>query len=99
MIRSHGMVENGLHWVLDMIFRDDECRVRTQNAPFNVHILKHIALNVLRTGKTRTPSACAEKSPHGTKTPSQPHRSINLQSIPLGPCRPGATAAPYTRAF
>lgn len=53
MIRSHWMVENGLHWVLDMIFRDDECRVRTQNAPFNVHILKHIALNVLRTGKSK----------------------------------------------
>ena len=34
MIRSHWMVENGLHWVLDMIFRDDECRVRTDNAPF-----------------------------------------------------------------
>ena len=34
MIRSHWMVENGLHWVLDMIFRDDECRVRTDNAPY-----------------------------------------------------------------
>jgi hypothetical protein len=51
MIRSHWMVENGLHWVLDMIFRDDECRVRTDNAPFNLAIVKHIALNVLRTGK------------------------------------------------
>ena len=53
MIRSHWMVENGLHWVLDMIFRDDECRVRTDNAPFNLAIVKHIALNVLRTGKSR----------------------------------------------
>ena len=33
MIRGHWMIENGLHWVLDMIFRDDECRVRTDNAP------------------------------------------------------------------
>ena len=53
MIRSHWMVENGLHWVLDMIFRDDECRVRTDNAPFNLAIVKHIALNVLRTGKAK----------------------------------------------
>src|SRR5574337_891415 len=53
MIRSHWMVENGLHWVLDMIFRDDECRVRTDNAPFNLVIIKHIALNVLRTGKSK----------------------------------------------
>ena len=53
MIRSHWMVENGLHWVLDMIFRDDECRVRTDNAPFNLAIIKHIALNVLRTRKSK----------------------------------------------
>ena len=30
MIRSHSMVEDGLHSVLDMIFRDDDCRVRTR---------------------------------------------------------------------
>lgn len=53
MIRSHWMIENGLHWVLDMVFRDDDCRVRTDNAPFNLAIVKHIALNVLRTGKTK----------------------------------------------
>jgi len=53
MIRSHWMIENGLHWVLDMIFRDDDCRVRTDNAPFNLAIIKHIALNVLRTGKSK----------------------------------------------
>ena len=44
---------HGLHWVLDMIFRDDECRVRTDNAPFNLAIVKHLALNVLRTGKAK----------------------------------------------
>ena len=36
-----------------MIFRDDDCRVRTDNAPANLTIIKHIALNVLRTGKSR----------------------------------------------
>jgi predicted transposase YbfD/YdcC len=35
IVRSHWAVENSLHWVLDMIFRDDECRVRTQHAPAN----------------------------------------------------------------
>ena len=44
---------HGLHWVLDMIFRDDECRVRTDNAPFNLAIVKHLALNLLRTGKSK----------------------------------------------
>jgi hypothetical protein len=35
VIRAHWVVENSLHWVMDMIFRDDECRVRTENAPAN----------------------------------------------------------------
>ena len=29
VIRSHWAIENSLHWVMDMVFRDDECRVRT----------------------------------------------------------------------
>ena len=53
MVGSHWMVENGLHRVLDVVFRDDERRVRTDNAPFNLAIVKHIALNVLRTGKSK----------------------------------------------
>jgi predicted transposase YbfD/YdcC len=35
MIRAHRAVENSLHRVMDMVFRDDECRVRTDNAPAN----------------------------------------------------------------
>jgi predicted transposase YbfD/YdcC len=32
IVRSHWAIENSLHWVMDMIFRDDECRVRTDHA-------------------------------------------------------------------
>jgi predicted transposase YbfD/YdcC len=48
VIRSHWAIENSLHWVMDMIFRDDECRVRTQNAPANFTTLKHMAHNLIR---------------------------------------------------
>jgi predicted transposase YbfD/YdcC len=48
IVRSHWAVENSLHWVMDMIFRDDECRVRTHHAPANVTTIKHMALNLLR---------------------------------------------------
>ncbi len=48
VIRSHWAVENSLHWVMDMIFRDDECRVRTDHAPANFTTIKHMALNLLR---------------------------------------------------
>jgi len=48
MVREHWAVENGLHWVMDMIFRDDECRVRTDHAPANFTTIKHMALNLIR---------------------------------------------------
>ena len=47
-VRGHWAVENSLHWVMDMLFRDDECRLRTDNAPANFTTIKHIAANLLR---------------------------------------------------
>ena len=48
IVRGHWAIENSLHWVLDMTFRDDECRVRTNNAPANFTTIKHLALNLIR---------------------------------------------------
>jgi predicted transposase YbfD/YdcC len=48
VVRSHWAVENSLHWVMDMIFRDDECRIRTDHAPANFTTLRHMALNLIR---------------------------------------------------
>jgi predicted transposase YbfD/YdcC len=48
VVRSHWAIENSLHWVMDMVFRDDECRVRTENAPANFTTIKHMAHNLLR---------------------------------------------------
>jgi predicted transposase YbfD/YdcC len=48
VIRSHWSVENSLHWVMDMIFRDDECRIRTDHAPANFTTIKHMAHNLIR---------------------------------------------------
>ena len=43
IIRSHWATEDSLHWVLDMIFRDDEARLRTDHAPANFATIKHMA--------------------------------------------------------
>jgi predicted transposase YbfD/YdcC len=51
IVRSHWAVENSLHWVMDMVFRDDERRVRTDHAPANFTTIKHMALNLLRNAK------------------------------------------------
>jgi predicted transposase YbfD/YdcC len=48
LIRSHWTIENNPHWILDTLFRDDECRVRTDHAPANFTTIKHMALNLLR---------------------------------------------------
>ena len=53
LVRDHWAVENSLHWVLDIVFRDDECRLRTDHAPANFTTLKHMALNLIRRAKTK----------------------------------------------
>ena len=47
-VRAHWDIENGLHWVLDIAFREDDQRVRTGNSPQNFAVLRHIALNLLK---------------------------------------------------
>ncbi len=47
-VRDHWAVENSLHWILDCVFRDDECRLRTNHAPANFTTIKHMALNLIR---------------------------------------------------
>ena len=51
-IRKHWAIENSLHWVLDMAFREDECRKRKDNEAENFAILRHITLNLLKQEKT-----------------------------------------------
>ena len=50
--RTHWSIENQLHWVLDIAFREDASRVRKDHAPENLAILRHMALNLLKQEKT-----------------------------------------------
>jgi predicted transposase YbfD/YdcC len=50
--RGHWGIENGLHWVLDIAFREDESRVRKDHGPENLALLRHIALNLLKQDQT-----------------------------------------------
>jgi predicted transposase YbfD/YdcC len=50
--RAHWQIENALHWVLDIAFREDESRLRKGNGPQNFAVLRHIALNALKNEKS-----------------------------------------------
>ena len=51
-VRSHWGIENKVHWVLDIGFREDESRIRKGYAPENFAVLRHIALNLIRNNKS-----------------------------------------------
>lgn len=46
--RTHWAIENSLHWVMDVTFREDEMRMRSANSPQNMIVLRNIALNILK---------------------------------------------------
>ena len=50
--RRHWGIENGLHWVLDCAFREDDCRARAGNVAENMNVVRHITMNLLKQEKT-----------------------------------------------
>ena len=46
-VRKHWSIENQLHWCLDVIFREDASRVRKDQSPLNMNVLRKIALNLV----------------------------------------------------
>ena len=53
-VRAHWGVENRLHWVLDVIFREDLARLRTGDGPQNMAIIRHTTLNLLSRAEPTT---------------------------------------------
>jgi predicted transposase YbfD/YdcC len=53
-VRNHWQIENRLHWSLDVVFGEDDARIRKDNGPQNVSLLSKIALNLLRMDQTHS---------------------------------------------
>ena len=53
VVRSHWGVENRLHWRLDVVMNEDQDRTRLGNAPQNLAVLRHMAINVMQKNPTK----------------------------------------------
>ena len=53
-VRGHWAIENSLHWVLDVVFKDDQSRLRKGNGANNMAIVRHFAINLVRSIKHKT---------------------------------------------
>lgn len=54
-VRGHWLVENALHWTLDVIFKDDQSRLRKGHGALNMAIVRHFAINLLRAVNDKRP--------------------------------------------
>ncbi len=52
-VRSHWGVENRLHWVLNVVMNEDQARSRMDNSPYNLAILRHMALNLMQKDRSK----------------------------------------------
>jgi len=50
-VRGHWGIENSLHWVLDVVFREDQSRLRTGHGARNMAVVRHFAINSVRLAK------------------------------------------------
>lgn len=80
--RSHWGVENRLHWVLDVTFREDDCRVRKGHAPQNLSALRKFALSLLRQDKQYPKRSLRGRRKTADRLPN--YRASLLGLVPLG---------------
>ena len=75
LIRGHWMIENGLHWVRDVTFAEDACKVRTGTAPQVMACLRNLAIGVLcRAGPINLAAALR----HHSRDPARPLATLGI---------------------
>jgi predicted transposase YbfD/YdcC len=60
-VRSHWGIEHQVHWLLDVSFHEDACRVHTGHAARNLAVVRHLALNLLRQDTARKGSIASKR--------------------------------------
>ena len=52
-VRAHWTIENSLHWVLDVVMREDYARAHKDHAPANLALLRRLALNTIKANQDK----------------------------------------------
>ena len=74
-IRNHRQIENSLQWVMDVTFRQDECRIRTGNAAADFATIKHADVNPLRNDPAKM--SIPQKRHSAARDDDYMHKSIS----------------------
>lgn len=53
LVRDHWSIENSLHWHLDVMFKEDACRVRSGHAPANLSVIRKFTLQLIAKQKNK----------------------------------------------
>lgn len=77
-IRGHRAIENGCHWVLDMVFHEDQARARCGDAVQNLSTLRRITLNQLKNDKVRTKESIRGNRIYAALDPGYLKRLVGL---------------------
>jgi predicted transposase YbfD/YdcC len=76
--RAHWAIKNGLHWVLDVTFKEDQSRLRRGHGATNMALIRHLALNVIRSMQGETSIKGKRKLATGILSTSQP-QSVSIR--------------------
>ncbi|MBE7157420.1 MAG: ISAs1 family transposase [Rhodospirillales bacterium] len=73
-VRGHWRIENSLHWVLDLVFSDDQSRLRKGHGAHNMAVVRHFALNLVRAAPPipNQPRSPLKRGPKPGSTPKPP---------------------------
>jgi len=93
-VRTHWEIENKVHWVLDIGFREDDCRIRAGNGAENFAVLRHIALNLLRQEKTSKGSLKGRRKKAGGTTTTYSRSSPGKCARPIVALRAAKSGLP-----
>ena len=86
-VRAHWTIENQLHWVLDVQFKDDLSRLRTGHGAHNMAIVRHFALNLVRGMDDRRRIKTRHQNPASKPGENAPHGTPNTYAQSSNPCR------------